>query len=132
MVANVTSSTKYEDMEIQEKDKVHKELNGILEKQPGPEVLEQLEQYQDVLKKHRRSFFFEPLNGANSSPTHFPRYLSSVAKGWHFETNPKDSSGSNGQLRGRQETYAAKLKQMKAMQSELHTYQSQVRWDAKV
>ena len=23
------------------------ELNGILEKQPGPEVLEQLEQYQD-------------------------------------------------------------------------------------
>ncbi|CAE7369407.1 Cfap58, partial [Symbiodinium pilosum] len=58
------------DTEIQEKEKLHKELTSILEKQPGPEVLEQLEQYQ--------------------------------------------------------ETYNAKLKQMKAMQSELHTYQSQV------
>jgi len=58
------------DVEIQEKEKLHKELTSILEKQPGPEVLEQLEQYQ--------------------------------------------------------ETYNAKLKQMKAMQSELHTYQSQV------
>ncbi|CAE7941663.1 CFAP58 [Symbiodinium necroappetens] len=57
------------DVEIQEKEKLHKELTSILEKQPGPEVLEQLEQYQ--------------------------------------------------------ETYNAKLKQMKAMQSELHTYQSQ-------
>eukprot|EP00930_Biecheleria_cincta_P035010 TRINITY_DN2411_c0_g1_i1.p1 TRINITY_DN2411_c0_g1~~TRINITY_DN2411_c0_g1_i1.p1 ORF type:complete len:876 (-),score=242.73 TRINITY_DN2411_c0_g1_i1:87-2714(-) len=58
------------DGEIQEKDRLHKELTGILEKQPGPEVLEQLEQYQ--------------------------------------------------------ETHVAKLKQMKAMQSELRTYQSQV------
>lgn len=58
------------DIEIQEKDRLHKELTTILEKQPGPEVLEQLEQYQ--------------------------------------------------------ETYGAKLKQMKAMQSELRTYQSQV------
>jgi len=58
------------DMEIQEKDRLHKELTGILEKQPGPEVLEQLEQYQ--------------------------------------------------------ETHVAKLKQMKAMQSELRTYQTQV------
>ncbi|CAE7236113.1 Cfap58 [Symbiodinium natans] len=58
------------DSEIGEKEKLHKELTSILEKQPGPEVLEQLEQYQ--------------------------------------------------------ETYSAKLKQMKAMQSELHTYQSQV------
>jgi len=58
------------DIEIQEKDRLHKELTTILEKQPGPEVLEQLEQYQ--------------------------------------------------------ETYGAKVKQMKAMQSELRTYQSQV------
>merc|ERR1719293_631609 len=34
------------DVEIQEKDSMHKELTNILEKQPGPEVLEQLEQYQ--------------------------------------------------------------------------------------
>eukprot|EP00931_Biecheleriopsis_adriatica_P005896 TRINITY_DN107371_c0_g1_i1.p1 TRINITY_DN107371_c0_g1~~TRINITY_DN107371_c0_g1_i1.p1 ORF type:complete len:872 (+),score=341.42 TRINITY_DN107371_c0_g1_i1:172-2787(+) len=58
------------DVEIQEKDRLHKELTTILEKQPGPEVIEELEQYQ--------------------------------------------------------ETYSAKLKQMKAMQSELRTYQSQV------
>jgi len=65
-----TEEVVVKDTEIQEKDKLHKELNGILEKQPGPEVLEQLEQYQ--------------------------------------------------------ETYASKLKQMKAMHSELQTYQSQV------
>eukprot|EP00933_Yihiella_yeosuensis_P024988 TRINITY_DN1936_c0_g1_i3.p1 TRINITY_DN1936_c0_g1~~TRINITY_DN1936_c0_g1_i3.p1 ORF type:complete len:790 (+),score=229.12 TRINITY_DN1936_c0_g1_i3:233-2602(+) len=33
------------DMEIKEKERLHKELTQILEKQPGPEVLEQLEQY---------------------------------------------------------------------------------------
>merc|ERR1712039_89387 len=58
------------DFEIQEKERLHKELTHILEKQPGPEVMEQLEMYQ--------------------------------------------------------ETYGAKMKQMKAMQSELRTYQSQV------
>merc|ERR1719356_918048 len=58
------------DFEIQEKERLHKELQGILEKQPGPEVMEQLEMYQD--------------------------------------------------------TYGAKMKQMKAMQSELKTYQAQV------
>merc|ERR1719203_2120202 len=58
------------DLEIQEKERLHKELTSILEKQPGPEIMEQLEVYQD--------------------------------------------------------TYAAKMKQMKAMQSELKTYQSQV------
>jgi chromosome segregation ATPase len=58
------------DMEISEKERLHKELTAVLEKQPGPEVMEQLEQYQ--------------------------------------------------------ETFAAKMKQMKAMQSELQTYQAQV------
>jgi len=58
------------DMEISEKERLHKELTAVLEKQPGPEVMEQLEQYQ--------------------------------------------------------ETFAAKMKQMKAMQSELRTYQAQV------
>merc|ERR1711904_303264 len=58
------------DLEIQEKERLHRELTGILEKQPGPEVMEQLEMYQDNL--------------------------------------------------------AAKLNQMKAMQSELGTYQAQV------
>merc|ERR1719198_2854075 len=58
------------DLEIQEKERLHRELTGILEKQPGPEVMEQLEMYQDNL--------------------------------------------------------AAKLNQMKAMQSELKTYQAQV------
>jgi len=58
------------DFEIQEKERLHKDLQGILEKQPGPEVMEQLEMYQ--------------------------------------------------------ETYGAKVKQMKAMQSELKTYQAQV------
>merc|ERR1711972_666030 len=58
------------DFEIQERERLHKELQGILEKQPGPEVMEQLEMYQ--------------------------------------------------------ETYGAKMKQMKAMQSELKTYQAQV------
>merc|ERR1712023_179782 len=53
-----------------EKERLHRELTGILEKQPGPEVMEQLEMYQDNL--------------------------------------------------------AAKLNQMKAMQSELKTYQAQV------
>eukprot|EP00435_Cladocopium_sp_Y103_P057516 s620_g19.t2 len=43
-----TEEVVVKDIEIQEKDKLHKELNGILEKQPGPEVLEQLEQYQDT------------------------------------------------------------------------------------
>merc|ERR1719277_96350 len=56
--------------EIREKERLHKELTGILEKQPGPEVMEQLEVYQ--------------------------------------------------------ENYAAKVKQMKAMHSELRTYQTQV------
>merc|ERR1712139_316312 len=37
------------DLEIQEKERLHKELSGILEKQPGPEVMEQLEMYQDNL-----------------------------------------------------------------------------------
>eukprot|EP00933_Yihiella_yeosuensis_P024990 TRINITY_DN1936_c0_g1_i5.p1 TRINITY_DN1936_c0_g1~~TRINITY_DN1936_c0_g1_i5.p1 ORF type:complete len:160 (+),score=45.85 TRINITY_DN1936_c0_g1_i5:551-1030(+) len=36
------------DMEIKEKERLHKELTQILEKQPGPEVLEQLEQYQET------------------------------------------------------------------------------------
>merc|ERR1712113_31453 len=58
------------DIEIQEKERMHKELTSILEKQPGPEVMEQLEMYQD--------------------------------------------------------TFAAKMKQMNAMQSELRTYQAQV------
>jgi len=58
------------DTEIQEKERLHRELTGILEKQPGPEVMEQLEMYQDNL--------------------------------------------------------AAKVNQMKAMQSELKTYQAQV------
>jgi len=58
------------DIEIQEKERLHKDLTAVLEKQPGPEVIEQLEQYQ--------------------------------------------------------ETFMAKMKQMKAMQSELSTYQAQV------
>merc|ERR1711979_52583 len=58
------------DLEIQEKERLHKELTHILEKQPGPEIMEQLEVYQ--------------------------------------------------------ETFAAKMKQMKAMTSELRTYQAQV------
>jgi len=58
------------DVEIQEKERLHRELTQILEKQPGPEVMEQLEVYQ--------------------------------------------------------ENYAAKVKQMKAMHSELRTYQAQV------
>merc|ERR1712151_1123870 len=58
------------DLEIQEKERLHKELTSILEKQPGPEIVGQLEVYQ--------------------------------------------------------ETYAAKMKQMKSMQSELRTYQAQV------
>mmetsp|Transcript_55474 Transcript_55474/g.121399 ORF Transcript_55474/g.121399 Transcript_55474/m.121399 type:complete len:866 (-) Transcript_55474:47-2644(-) len=36
------------DFEIQEKDRMHKDLQNILEKQPGPEVLEQLEMYQET------------------------------------------------------------------------------------
>merc|ERR1711972_662153 len=36
------------DFEIQEKERLHKELQGILEKQPGPEVMEQLEMYQET------------------------------------------------------------------------------------
>merc|ERR1712174_55119 len=58
------------DVEIQEKERLHRELTQILEKQPGPEVMEQLEVYQ--------------------------------------------------------ENFAEKTKQMKAMQSELKTYQAQV------
>lgn len=58
------------DLEIREKERLHRELAQLLEKQPGPEVLEQLEAYQ--------------------------------------------------------ETHMAKLKQMKAMEAELATYQSQV------
>jgi len=58
------------DSEIKEKERLHKDLQGILEKQPGPEIMEQLEVYQ--------------------------------------------------------ETFAGKMKQMRAMQSELKTYQSQV------
>merc|ERR1712060_960842 len=37
------------DLEIQDKERMHKELTGILEKQPGPEVMEQLEIYQENL-----------------------------------------------------------------------------------
>merc|ERR1712083_901401 len=33
------------DIEIQEKERMHKELTSILEEQPGPEVMEQLEIY---------------------------------------------------------------------------------------
>merc|ERR1719277_1330063 len=35
------------DLEIQEKERLHRELTQILEKQPGPEVMEQLEVYQE-------------------------------------------------------------------------------------
>merc|ERR1712124_179080 len=35
------------DAEIQEKERLHRELTQILEKQPGPEVMEQLEVYQE-------------------------------------------------------------------------------------
>merc|ERR1711972_433568 len=58
------------DFEIQEKERLHKELRGVLEKQPGPEILEQLDLFQ--------------------------------------------------------ETFGKKVKQMKAMHSELETYQAQV------
>jgi len=37
------------DLEIQEKERVHKDLMNMLEKQPGPEIMEQLELYQDQL-----------------------------------------------------------------------------------
>merc|ERR1711972_466621 len=37
------------DLLIQEKERLHKELTSILEKQPGPEIMEQLEVYQDNL-----------------------------------------------------------------------------------
>merc|ERR1711972_780357 len=36
------------DLEIQEKERLHKDLQGILGKQPGPEVMEQLELYQET------------------------------------------------------------------------------------
>merc|ERR1712151_738081 len=36
------------DLEIQEKERLHKELTSILEKQPGPEVVEQLQIYQET------------------------------------------------------------------------------------
>merc|ERR1711904_460680 len=39
------------DLEIQEKERLHKELTGILEKQPGPEVIEQLQAYQETFTK---------------------------------------------------------------------------------
>lgn len=58
------------DLEIREKERLHRELAHVLEKQPGPEVLEQLEAYQ--------------------------------------------------------ETHSAKLGQMRAMLTELRTYQAQV------
>lgn len=203
------------------------ELNGILEKQPGPEVLEQLEQYQDWQQRHStkknpietegtgklvtswwlglgirfldflgyihiwytyiyiyfpwtqtwaakqelflfseilwrfdgpqlkmipflllffqapfgRNFVvfparrgtkpfllggpFGPFQGLGS----FSRNIFGV---WDPHTNPKPKSAAHkkSQLRNRkntkiQETYASKLKQMKAMHSELQTYQSQ-------
>merc|ERR1712187_137588 len=37
------------DLEIQEKERLHRELTGILEKQPGPEVMEQLESFSENL-----------------------------------------------------------------------------------
>jgi len=37
------------DLEIQEKERLHRELTSILEKQPGPEVMEELELYQENL-----------------------------------------------------------------------------------
>merc|ERR1712039_160953 len=37
------------DLEIQEKDRLHRELTSILEKQPGPEVKNQLQMYQENL-----------------------------------------------------------------------------------
>eukprot|EP00415_Alexandrium_ostenfeldii_P001832 UN1832 len=36
------------DSEIREKERLHKELQSILEKQPGPEIMEQLEVYQET------------------------------------------------------------------------------------
>eukprot|EP00928_Gymnodinium_smaydae_P081128 TRINITY_DN646_c0_g3_i2.p1 TRINITY_DN646_c0_g3~~TRINITY_DN646_c0_g3_i2.p1 ORF type:complete len:867 (+),score=304.02 TRINITY_DN646_c0_g3_i2:144-2744(+) len=38
------------DAEIQEKERVHKDLTAVLEKQPGPEIFEQLQLYQDSLQ----------------------------------------------------------------------------------
>merc|ERR1711937_442803 len=37
------------DLEIQEKERLHRELTSILEKQPGPEVKNQLQMYQENL-----------------------------------------------------------------------------------
>mmetsp|Transcript_65390 Transcript_65390/g.156353 ORF Transcript_65390/g.156353 Transcript_65390/m.156353 type:complete len:869 (-) Transcript_65390:194-2800(-) len=37
------------DMEISEKERLHKDLTNLLEKQPGPEVMEQLEAFQESL-----------------------------------------------------------------------------------
>jgi len=64
-----TEDVAKKDFVIQEKERMHKKLQSDLKKQPGPEIEEQLEMYQ--------------------------------------------------------ETYAAKMKQMKAMQAELQTYQAQ-------
>jgi hypothetical protein len=42
------------DMEIQEKEKLYTELNSVLERQPGPEVVEQLSIYEHTLKDKTR------------------------------------------------------------------------------
>eukprot|EP00026_Physarum_polycephalum_P011622 Phypoly_transcript_11859.p1 GENE.Phypoly_transcript_11859~~Phypoly_transcript_11859.p1 ORF type:complete len:166 (+),score=34.50 Phypoly_transcript_11859:638-1135(+) len=42
------------DMQIQEKEKLYAELNSVLERQPGPEVVEQLSIYEHTLKDKTR------------------------------------------------------------------------------
>merc|ERR1712228_83833 len=44
-----TEQVHAKDIEIQEKERVHKDLMNMLEKQPGPEIMEQLELYQEQL-----------------------------------------------------------------------------------
>ena len=52
---------------IQEKEKLYMELKQILQRQPGPEVAEQLQIYQQTLKEKTKQMkvyirFFFPIN----------------------------------------------------------------------
>lgn len=85
---------------------------------------------QSVAKQTTSSFPFVDLEVPFFGWNHFIFANHFRSTGPHTNPKPKSAANKKSQLRSRknpkiQETYASKLKQMKAMHSELQTYQSQ-------
>ena len=74
---------------IQEKEKLYMELKTILQRQPGPEVAEQLQIYQQTLKEKTKQMKVKVL-----SPTSIRLWYTSLAQSMASELNMYESQVS--------------------------------------